>query len=277
MGVLKKLNNFYDSYILNIVKKEFPSKRTRVYSSRHFLQYFKLMLNKTSSWNSLQFIDSYPIDSIYHYKYANQIFNLWASKDIFKRAYIELLKNNYFKLNTILKSSSINLFIDATYIINKYGIDSIALNPEYRKKKVSKLSIICDGNKNVLSVIPIKIKTTSFHHEITYVNKSLDNLLVKMPDNVSINLIGDKGYVDENHKFKNKTTRLIAPKKKNQHVKNTFIEKELLEDRFKIENCNAFIKKYDRVMVRKDKLLINFMGFVFLDLLDFFCKHNHLC
>ena len=276
MGILKKLNKFYDSYVLNIVNRECPAKRMKKYSNKHFLQYFKLMLNNINSWKSLQFIDNYPVESINHYKYVNQVFNLWSSKDVFKKAYIELLKNNYFKLNTISKSKSINLFIDATYIINKYGIDSIALNPEYRKKKVSKLSIICDDDKNVLSILPIKIKTTSFCHEITYVDKSLNNLLVKIPDNVSINLIGDKAYVDKNHKFNNKLIKLIAPKKKNQPIKNTFIEKNLLKNRFKIENCNAFIKKSDRVMVRKDKLLINFMGFIFLDLLDFYCNHNDL-
>ena len=52
----------------------------------------------------------------------------------------------------VKNSNSLNLFIDAFFIINLYGINNVATNPDYLKKKCSKLSIISDEKKNILSV-----------------------------------------------------------------------------------------------------------------------------
>ena len=38
------------------------------------------------------------------------------------------------------------LLIDATSINNKYGSENVVMNPEYKKKKVTKLSLIVNTN-----------------------------------------------------------------------------------------------------------------------------------
>jgi len=62
--------------------------------------------------------------------------------------------NYYYKQNTNL------LLIDATSINNKYGSEYIVINPEYRKKKITKLSIISNKSNFIHSVevfTPLKI------------------------------------------------------------------------------------------------------------------------
>ncbi len=129
----KKIQNnitkIYDSYILDIVNEEFPIIRKRTYSSEYFLNHFKNMTNDINNWESLKKLKSYKSkkDSNdestkdFHYKYNNENFNLWTSKNVFNRAYDKLLQNHYFKLKHIKKSKVLNLFIDCSYIVNKYG------------------------------------------------------------------------------------------------------------------------------------------------------------
>jgi hypothetical protein len=61
-------------------------------------------------------------------------------------------------------------------------------------------------------------------------------------------------------------------KEKNQLTPNTKIELKILKKRSSIERSLSFIKKYNRVVVRKDKKIENYMGFVFLAMLDTFYK-----
>ncbi len=143
MKIHKIISNSYDKYILELVDKEFPIIRKRTYTNQYFLNNFKFMLN----------------DIVYHYKYNNEIYDKWVSKDIFKRAYVNMLNNNYFKLKHIKKNKTLNLFVDCSFIINKYGVESITTHPEYHKKKVTKISAICDEFKNILSVVPVNTQT----------------------------------------------------------------------------------------------------------------------
>ena len=134
MKTNKKITLTYDSYILEIVGKEFPEIRKKTYSNSYFLSMFKLMLSDVNSWKALENTKMYPQNSKNHYKYINQKFNLWKKANVFKRAYINLLHCNYFRLSNIRKTKSLTLFIDATYIINKYGIESITTHQEYKKR-----------------------------------------------------------------------------------------------------------------------------------------------
>ncbi len=60
-----------------------------------------------------------------------------------------LMQKYYFKLTNLSKSKALKLFVDCTYITNKYGTEMIAKNPEYKKKKVTKLTVISDQHKNI--------------------------------------------------------------------------------------------------------------------------------
>ena len=51
------------------------------------------------------------------------------------------------------------LLIDATSINNKYGSENIVINPEYKKKKVTKLSIVTNDKNFIHSIEVFDLKT----------------------------------------------------------------------------------------------------------------------
>ena len=115
----------------------------------------------------------------------------------------------------------------------------------------------------------------SFCHDIS-IQQNLNNMFVKIQPNNITKLCGDKGYISKN-KFKlnnNKRIKLITPKKKNQITPNTKREIKIIKKRESVERSLAAIKKYNRIVVRKDKNIENYMGFVFLGLIDSFYKKN---
>ena len=58
-----------------------------------------------------------------------------------------------------IKSNTNLLLIDATSINNKYGSDSIVINYEYKKKKITKLSIISNQFNFIHSIEVFDLKT----------------------------------------------------------------------------------------------------------------------
>ena len=81
--------------------------------------------------------------------------------------------------------------------------------------------------------------------------------------NKSYNLVGDGGFIFDRSKLQS-NINLIAVKRKNQNVQNTVIEKQILKKRYKIENLFAKIKQFNRVHIRRDKLIVSYFGFVYL-------------
>ena len=63
MKTNKKITLTYDSYILEIVDKEFPEIRKKTYSNSYFLSMFKLMLSDVNSWKALENTKMYPQNS----------------------------------------------------------------------------------------------------------------------------------------------------------------------------------------------------------------------
>jgi len=57
---------------------------------------------------------------------------------------------------------------------------------------------------------------------------------------------------------------IIHSNKKNQKIKTSIKNKKLLKKRYIIENIFAELKIYNRICVRKDKLVVTFKGFLFL-------------
>ena len=43
--------------------------------------------------------------------------------------------------------------IDATLINNKYGCENVTLNPEFKKKKITKLSLVCNNKGFIYSIL----------------------------------------------------------------------------------------------------------------------------
>ena len=101
-------------------------------------------------------------------------------------------------------------------------------------------------------------------------------MFIKIPDNKTTKLVGDKGYVtSEKFKLNNKKrTKMIYPKRKNQKTENTKIELKILKKRGSVERSINVLKKPDRLARRKDRKIENYMGFVYLRLCYSFCLQN---
>ena len=59
---------------------------------------------------------------------------------------------------------------------------------------------------------------------------------------------------------------MVTSYRKNQKKINTKNEKKLLTHRYKVEHIFAYIKEYGRLIIRQDKLIKTFMGFIFIGL-----------
>ena len=74
---------------------------------------------------------------------------------------------------------------------------------------------------------------------------------------------------------------MIATKRRNQVVQNTEREKKVLKKRRSVEMAFASIKKYNRILIRKDKNISNYMGYFFMGLIDILgggiLRHLHTC
>ena len=64
-----------------------------------------------------------------------------------------------------------------------------------------------------------------------------------------------------------KNITLITYKRKNQIQQNTQEEKILLKKRHKVENLFEKLKFYKRILLRHEKNIINFTGFLYLGFL----------
>ena len=234
--IYNKIEKSFNKYVINQVNKKFPHYREHKYSDHYCLIMFKEMLNDVVKWKSLKKLSAYKGKTEYHYKYLNTVFNKWSKNGIFKDAYMEMLNNEYYKLKHIKNSKTIKLFVDCSFIYNMYGIDCKATNPEYRKKKCTKISVIADEQNNIISMDYDKTHLSAknkpaFCHDLKLVQENLNNMYIKMQKEKITKLCGDKGYISKK-KFKlnnNKKIKLIAPKRKNQLTPNTKMELKILK------------------------------------------------
>lgn len=275
-----KIYNAFKKCILNTANLMYPQIRKRKYSLKYYLDNFILMLNDLVKWESLKHTHNYNSKKDYHWKTIYNEHNKWSNDNIFEIAYFKFMEQNYFKLSKIRKNKKINLFIDVTKIANKYGSENIGINNEYKKKNVTALTGICDDNKLPIAITYMDVNknktkkgNNTIKHDINGVQKTLNAIPFTLKNYVKVNLIGDKGYVTKN-KFKvfNKKVGMTYPKKKNQKKKNTKREKILLKGRHKIENFFASIKNYNRITLRRDKKIVNYMSFVYLGLMTYMSR-----
>ena len=137
-------------------------------------------------------------------------------------------------------------------------------------KKITKLSLVTNKNGFIYSVVPFDIKTKNNNystsvHDVKMINKNINN--IKNANNKSkyYNLLADKAYkTQDKYNLNNKNILIITPNKKNAINKNSKFKNKKLKLRVKIENVNCFIKKYERIILRKDRKLKYFMSFVYI-------------
>lgn len=284
---INKLSNIMDidyvNELLRLINIRCKNVRTPKYSNEYYLYYIILVLTDLQKWNSLsKFLENVKS---YHYKTISDIHLKWSRLNIYEDAYKILLKK-YKKIKT-KKSANLVLFIDSTNIYNKYGCEKIGYGEDPKKKK-TKVSAICDENKNILSIVvtKTKLKESKFNgkkfmkptlrNDTKTVKSTINKMIIDPFDCKSLKLVGDKGY--STNKLRKLTlkydynTEIIYPHKKIQKTKTPEKYKKLLKKRHVIENVFARLKRFDRICLRKDRLEVTFIGFLFLATICMFKK-----
>ncbi|VBB18085.1 hypothetical protein YASMINEVIRUS_548 [Yasminevirus sp. GU-2018] len=184
------------------------------------------------SWRSLKVTKEYSDKKEHHYTTIRKMFNKWSSKNVFKIAYDKMMNKMSENMKKKNSKREKNLFIDSTFIDNKTGAELVGVNPMNYKKRVTKLSIVCDDSKNVVNIKEFK----STINDCITIEKTLEGAGLKG----RINLIGDKGYhvrQEVKEALKKRKIRLIVPRKKNQKKRRLRSkDRELLKERNKIED-----------------------------------------
>ena len=275
-----KAYNRYKKYVLDYAHAKYPNIRRRKYSLEYYFDKITLLLSDVVTWESLSNTNKIDYDSKYHWKTIYNEFNKWTKDGIFRDAFVKFINENYFKMSRVRKNKKINLFIDVTKIYNISGRENIGINVEYKKKNVTALSAICDDNKIPIGITPMdtnlsKTKTGkhTIKHDVKGVQKTLNTIPFELKEYVSVKLIGDKGYVtNEEFRVFGKKVKIIYPKRKNQKKKNTKKEKKVLSKRHKVENFFASLKKYNRIVLRRDHKIDNYMSFTYMGMMDCMTK-----
>ena len=311
--------------LFNIIKNNIIKKWIGNYKCKYCIEYKLILilhlLNDFTNWKTLIKCIFYE-PSLHvkcHYKNIYRQYRQWCLKGIFKKAFHSIVPFEQSNLlnNTDDKSNLLNntnnkidsikvindeiddfynidiktdFFIDATYIPNKNGFEDVVVNPELKKKNVTKLSTLSDVDGFILSVSlskskKKKIKYNKKEKEIKTANHDIElmqdllnecNPSIKISDDNKYSLIGDKGYkTDKNYYIQKEEITIISPDKKNQ--KKNLInrhQRKKLGYRFIIENSINGFKHNSRISIRKDGKSNTFMGWVFISCLLYNIRVN---
>lgn len=262
--IYMNINNEFIEEVHKLVNKLCPNIRKPKYDFYYYIENITLMLTDLIKWSSLKKIHNDK--KRYHYKTIYGTFIKWSKLNIFKLAYDSIIKK--YVLDDINSSTILNLFLDTTISINKHGSE-LATYGQVKKHKTTKTSICCDKNNIIYGVICYK----GSEHDVNTIEDMADEISSKTNFR-KINFISDKAYImKEKNKKKllKKKVKVITPYRKNQKnkktgkkLKNTKKEKNKLNLRYKIEHVNNTVKKYDRLNLRKDRLIHTFKSFLFL-------------
>jgi transposase len=269
------MSDFEVIKIINDVVNELcPNKRKPKYANEYYIKNMLLVLKDVVSWRSLKIINKDA--SKYHFKTINDKFLLWSRLGIFKEAHKRLLQK--YTLNNINYDIPLDLFLDSTSIDNKNGSELINFGKN-KKKRISKISVIANKYKETLSV-------TFFKGNINDA-MTIDGSVKDLNNNINhknINLIADKGYPlvrfpfgqsskgyikDKNYRdnlLRTNKVNLIFPHRKNMKIKTSVEHKLKLKNRYTIENTIQQLKKFNRIALRRDKLICTYSSFVYLGL-----------
>jgi hypothetical protein len=139
--------------LINNLKGEYKEK----YCNEYKLFMILHLQDTINKWKALELLSFYSPEknTKKHYETLRSQFERWCSKNIFKKAYLNLkpFENTLFNNNTTINDNKINdelyiidplkdYFIDSTHINNLRGSDNLIINPELKKKKVTKITEI---------------------------------------------------------------------------------------------------------------------------------------
>lgn len=247
--------------IIKYVNLLCPSEYNSKFSNEYFLEHIFYVLKNFVTWSSLSSAKSLLSSNKYHYKTIHKKHILWSKCDVYLHALNELLESDN------IYSLTQNLYIDNTLIINKYGSEDVGYGGgACTKKKYTSLTAVINDNYKVVSIFHNKVIKKDEINTIPHDTNSLLLALDKLDDKI-VNktfIVGDKGYIINQNKIKNEKVIIVTPKKKNQKVRSTPEEKGKLKKRYNIEIWFSYLKNFNRILVRRYKLIQTYMGFVYL-------------
>jgi hypothetical protein len=94
-------------------------------------------------------------------------------------------------------------------------------------------------------------------HDSKSIIPAINDINKKYGD-VNYNLLGDAGFIINKDNVPSHVN-LITVKRKNQKEQNTEENKSKLKNRYKIENLFAKIKAFNRIHIRRDKLIVSLL------------------
>ena len=203
-----------------------------------------------------------------------KIFKKWTDGEVFKLVWAIVVD-----IYSTFKLDFNDVFIDASFIKNYMGSETVGKNHYDRFKKATKLSIITDDIGAPIGIILDKGNV----HDIKLVTDTIRS--IQLPLNSVENLIADKGYCSKSLKgklYRKYMMQLITPRKKKKGQKGKIRGRKpkleyKLKDRFIVEHTFAWFKHYARLFRRKDRKIKNFESFVFLGASNIIGnKLNHL-
>jgi transposase len=274
-----KTNNILVNSIYNYIKKN-NKKLYETYQFKTKNQKYKLkpiiegcitFIKISSSWSNFNFKNIKSATIYKNYRKLNKY-------NIFKNCYVELL-NKYLIKKTNKKICCV--FSDTSVINNKYNEDKVKRNKYYKNKKVHKISIISDING-----IPLNITFNNGNdNDITILKNQLQNWNINLDKKLNINFknsifMADAGYDSTilRNSLNNIFFKVIIPfNKRNtkdaKKIKNlTNEDKKEYKKRIKIENMFSKIKSYRRLNTLYEKHINNYIGFIYLSLIDIILK-----
>lgn len=245
-------NNFdkkYINFITDYIDKNYPNKRKSKYTTHYYISNIFYILRTGIPWRAL-IIKS-------HYTTIYKKFIYWNDLKVFENIYDYLLI--LYLRNNIIK----NTYIDASHIKNIGGTDDIGKNHYDRFRNSTKLHLLIDQNR-----IPLIYAFTAGNIHDNKLTKKLSDKLININKDKrrSINIIGDRGYINhelKNNLKKNKINLYTPLKKNNKNIinKKKYMKKYNSFNRIIIENIFCRLDKFKKIFCRYEKLSINFKAF----------------
>ena len=273
-----KLNISFIEYIKEYIisNKLFIQNHKSKYTLDEILTVIEYILVTGSSWRSLNlgiFKQQYIWQSFYYHFYK------FCKMNLFKNIYTDILKK-YFKTNISGKLKYLS--IDSSFIKNEYA-SNVDFNNQYKKKRLSKLSLIVDSKGVPISSI---LKAGNISDQSLF-NSNFKDILIDITCNNKNNkhkryLLADSGYDSVAIKNKIKEYNIIPiirynkrnTKNKNIIAVNTLTKKEsdTCIKRMVIENCFSWLYKNRRLCKRYDKQNIVYLNFLYIAFIKIIIK-----
>jgi hypothetical protein len=268
LKLIDRINKYIkDDTKLNVLFNHHNQK----YTVKKLLKYIIIILKTGISFRNLSNYTSIHWNTIYKF------YQKLCKYDILSKVY-KIIITDYLTLTVNEcknKKLPYLLYTDTTLISNKLGSELIAYNPQLKKHKSTKISVVVDMFRNPIS---IKLSASNFYDSKIF-NGHLSELKKDHPILFNSNniLLGDAAY--DSIPLKNVVKELnfgelITPINirntkdinKIQNKKLSFVDKLFFNDRPKVENIICLLKKYKRLNIRYDQKIISYKGFLLLAL-----------